>query len=649
MLVAALGVVLAQRVGQSVEAATVGSSARMVGATTQFVIASGMASTERPTSPNQQRALARAMHDHRMPTRIIEVRALLDDGTVAYSNQPGLLGKRSGDPATLRRALRAGTAARVVTSTSPNLGTPAYVELVRRNGRLLEVYTTVRVPNSPFNPLVVVFSLPYAPLAATIAEKKRELFAVLFGGLAILYLVLFRLVATASRRLRTQVDENRRLALHDALTGLPNRALLADRIERAAKQIARRGGSAAVLLIDLDRFKEINDTLGHAYGDVLLVQVAQRLTETLRDADTAARLGGDEFCVLALDVDGLEGARELGARVIAALHEPFQADGVTLDVEASIGIALAPNHGGDADTLLRCADVAMYTAKQDKLGISCYDATADHNTPARLGLLGELRRALEAGDQLVLHYQPKVDITTGRLVGVEALVRWQHPERGLVPPGEFIPVAEGTGLIHALTDHVIDEALRQSRCWSDAGEDIQVAVNVSTRCLLDLTLPGRVTALLERHGVPARLLRIEITEDTLMADPARALVVLNELNEIGVRISVDDFGTGYSSMTYLKSLPVDELKVDRSFVLDMQREATTNILVRSVVDLGHNLGLSVVAEGVEEHATLSTLQQLGCDIAQGFYLARPMPPEALTARMLSGQPYVPEQQDQEAA
>ena len=414
-------------------------------------------------------------------------------------------------------------------------------------------------------------------------------------------------------------------ATHDALTALPNRVLLQDRTAQALSAAARTGATVAVLLLDLDRFKEVNDTFGHAYGGNLLSQVAQRLAATLRDADTAARLGGDEFAILAVGLADAQAVDQVAGRVLAALDEPFCVDGVVLDVEASTGVALSPEHGSTVEDLLRCADVAMYAAKAGKLGIAYYDPDQDQHTPARLALLGDLRRALDAPDQLALHYQPKVDITTGELVGAEALLRWTRPGVGLVPPAEFIPVAEGTGLIHKLTSYVLDGALEQAHSWLLAGHRIPVAVNLSTRCLLDQSLPGQVGRLLSLHGVPADLLRLEITENAIMADPARAVSVLQRLADQGVRLSLDDFGTGYSSMSDLKRLPVDELKVDRSFVTDMRTSDGDTLLVRSVIELGHNLGLHIVAEGVEDAETLDALGDLGCDIAQGYHLARPMP------------------------
>ena len=435
---------------------------------------------------------------------------------------------------------------------------------------------------------------------------------------AVLLLALGVLVARTHRR------EVREAALRDALTGLPNRLLLADRTDRAVALACRQQRSAALLLLDLDRFKEVNDTLGHQYGDRLLVAVAQRLDGVLRASDTVARLGGDEFAVLLPDLPRAEAAEQVARKVLDALSTSFPLGDTLLDVEASIGIAIAPDHGLDAETLLRHADVAMYQAKAEHAGWSVYRAESDANTPGRLALLGDLRRALEAGE-LVVHYQPKVDLHTDELHGVEALVRWQHPTRGLLPPGDFIPLAENTGLIYRLTLHVLELAVRQAVLWRDRGCPVQVAVNLSARCLTDPALPGDVAGLLEQTGLEPRWLRLEITESSIMADPAVALHNLHQVHALGIGLSIDDFGTGYSSMAYLKLLPLDELKVDRSFIADLPAHPEDTVLIRSAVDLGHNLGMHVVAEGVEDEPTLETLRSLGCDVVQGYFTGRPMP------------------------
>ena len=421
-----------------------------------------------------------------------------------------------------------------------------------------------------------------------------------------------------------------RQAFTDQLTGLANRALLHDRTGQAIRLAGRQGLTAALLLLDLDRFKEVNDTLGHHHGDLLLQQVAERLNGSLRSSDTVARLGGDEFAVLLPQITGVQEATVVAEKLSAAIEAPFTIDGLTLDVDASIGVAVYPDHATDANELLQRADVAMYATKATHTGYTVYDSTLDQHNPRRLGLLGQLRRALAAGE-LVVHYQPKADARSNRILGVEALVRWQHPEHGLLGPGEFIPLAETTGLIRPLTSYVLDAALRQCRAWLDAGHHLSMAVNLSTRCLLDLTLPDQITQLLEDTAVAPDRLLLEITESAIMTDPTRALEILNRLHALGVQLAIDDFGTGYSSMAYLKSLPVDELKVDRSFVKHLRDNQNDAVIVRSTVDLGHNLGLRVVAEGVEDEATFEELATLGCDTMQGYFVAKPMPAPELGA------------------
>jgi diguanylate cyclase len=445
-------------------------------------------------------------------------------------------------------------------------------------------------------------------------------------ALGLVLLLLFGLSAV-SRAYRRNVEEQ---ALHDSLTGLPNRLLFSDRAAHAVRTAARNGGEPAVIMLDLDRFKEVNDTLGHHHGDELLKEVASRITDVLRPSDTVARLGGDEFAVL-LTSGGTKTAHRVAERIGEALEPAFLLDGVTVSVEASMGVGVySPNRPeptvdptARASQLLRHADIAMYEAKMGRTGISHFSSENEGARPARLALLGELREALN-NDELVLHYQPKVAAGSGQLLGVEALVRWQHPTQGLLAPAEFIPVAEATTLIQRLTSIVIDKALAMSREWLDRGVRMPVAVNVSARSLLDETFADMVARALARADIPADHLCLELTESTIMSDPDRALSIMQQLRILGVRLSVDDFGTGYSSMAYLKILPVDELKVDRSFVSQMNTSADDTMLVQSAIDLGHNLGMSVVAEGVEDHQTLLALKDLGADVIQGYYLGRPM-------------------------
>ena len=421
---------------------------------------------------------------------------------------------------------------------------------------------------------------------------------------------------------RKQIDSLRHQATHDALTELPNRVLLQDRLTQALADAARDATPIALLLLDLDRFKEINDTLGHHVGDQLLQRIGPRVLELLCGADTMARLGGDEFAVL------LPGAEEaaataLATEILAALAVPFMLEGQSLDVGASIGIALAPAHGDDAATLLRHADVAMYVAKRGHQGHAVYDPAQDGNNPLRLGLMGELRAAIAQGE-LLLHYQPKLDHTSGRVSGVEALLRWPHPVHGLIAPDQFIPLAEQTGLIAPLTWWVLETALAQCQTWARAGLLLGVAVNLSARTLHDLALPARITALLATYGVPAGLLTLEVTESALMADPTRALNVLTQLAEQGVCLAIDDFGTGYSSLAYLKRLPVHQLKIDRSFIQHLVEGGADAAIVVSTIGLGHHLGLRVVAEGVETAEAWQLLAASGCDVSQGYHLSRPV-------------------------
>ncbi|MCU1590280.1 MAG: diguanylate cyclase/phosphodiesterase [Frankiales bacterium] len=443
-------------------------------------------------------------------------------------------------------------------------------------------------------------------------------------GFSLLLLPLMLLPIAAVHRSAKLAAERERQALHDGLTGLPNRLYLSDRTGRALEAAERSAVGTAVLLIDLDHFKEINDTLGHYVGDQLLRQVGARLRTAMREGDTVARLGGDEFAVLACDLDGRAAAELVAQRLVAALMQPFSIDGVRLDVQASVGIALAPEHGSDVTTLMQRADVALYAAKEHRGTYAFYLPERDLHSVEKLALLGELREGVSDG-QLRVYYQPKCDAATGDLVGLEALVRWQHPARGLVYPDDFIPIAENTGLIGALTLEVLDQSLCFARRLRDAGTPLGVAVNISVRCLTDLELPRQVAGLLGRWGVPPESLTLEVTETTIMVDPTRTMTVLGLLRDLGVSLSIDDFGTGYSSLSYLKRLEANELKIDKSFVFTMTTNSNDAVIVRSTIELGHNLGLRLVAEGVEDAETWNMLRALGCDVIQGYHLSRPLP------------------------
>lgn len=417
-------------------------------------------------------------------------------------------------------------------------------------------------------------------------------------------------------------------ALHDTLTDLPNRVLLRDRLEHAILSAQREHVAVSLLLMDLDRFKEVNDTFGHHFGDQLLQELGSRVRGVVRESDTVARLGGDEFAVLLPSADAVDGAM-IAEKIHGALEEPFLLEDQPFDVAGSIGIASYPDHGEDVDTLLRHADVAMYLAKHHGTGSAVYTAEQDQYSPARLLLIADVRKAIES-DQLLLHYQPKIDLTTGQVVGVEALVRWQHPQHGFIPPDQFIPLTEHTGLIKPLSLWVLEHALHQCRLWHDEGLTIHVAVNLSARNLTDAHLSATVAELLTMSGVQPDWLKVELTESAIMTDLFHSLHTLSRLHEMGVRISVDDFGTGHSSLSYLKRLPISEIKIDRSFVKDMKIDANDQRIVRATITLGHDLGLQAVAEGVEDHDVCRLLTELGCDLAQGYYVSRPLPADLCT-------------------
>jgi diguanylate cyclase (GGDEF)-like protein len=543
-------------------------------------------------------------------------------GRVEYSNRHALIGKvaRGGDGARVTEALRGRTNS--VIDDGADVG-------MNEDSQVIEAYVPLDINRDGAAEGVFEIHLDYKPVAATIAHDKRRLYVILAGGLLLLYAALFRIVAAASQRLRRQAAENEYRARHDLLTGLPNRSTFHTRVEAAIGRAHANDSPAAVMVIDLDRFKEVNDTLGHHVGDLLLREVGTRIGAILRASDTLGRLGGDEFAALLGEIESPDAALAVAGRIAHALEQPFTITGCTVHIEASIGIALAPDHADDVGELMQHADVAMYVAKGSPTRCEIYSSEQEAPSSGHIVALGELRRALER-NELVVYYQPEADIQSGGVVGVEALVRWIHPDRGLVPPLDFIPLAERTGLIRPLTAFVLETALAQCRTWLDEGHDLTVAVNLSVRNLLDEALPQSVAMLLERHGVEARRLKLEITEGTIMADPRRAMKVLSELHDMGVGLSIDDFGTGYSSLSYLKGLPVSELKIDRTFVNDMTGTDGDALIVRSTIDLARNLGLRVVAEGVETEAIWRQLGLLGCDIGQGYYLSRPVPADELT-------------------
>ncbi|MDQ3974257.1 MAG: EAL domain-containing protein, partial [Actinomycetota bacterium] len=467
----------------------------------------------------------------------------------------------------------------------------------------------------------------HASAAAVLLALSPVVVAAAERSLALVPLLVLPMVAV--HRVASVYVERQRQALHDPLTGLPNRALFRDRVQQATLAAQRSGSRCAAMVIDLDRFKEVNDTLGHDAGDLVLREVAPRLRGVLRESDTVARTGGDEFGAVLWGVTDAAAARQVAGKMRAALQRPFDVQGLALDIDASIGIALFPDHGRDHRTLLTRADVAMYAAKRARVGYKMYAPEQEQRSPAKLALVGKLRRAVQ-DDQFVVHYQPQVRLETSQVNAVEALVRWRDPQRGLVAPDEFITVAEDVGLIEDLTRSVLRKSLQQCRQWRAAGLAIGVGVNVSAHSLQSLDLPDVLASLLVEEDTRPQDLALEITESAIMSDPERAKTVLTRLHDMGISLAIDDYGTGNTSLLYLARLPVQELKIDKSFVLDMVSDRPAALIVRSTIDLARNLGLRVVAEGVESKEQWERLADLGCDVAQGYYISRPLPGPELT-------------------
>jgi diguanylate cyclase (GGDEF)-like protein len=616
-----LGVVLGQMLEGQIRRRAVEHASEAAGIAARFGVLPQISWTDLRDglSADQVAALDSLLVEGYQTGSVTSVQVWNSRGRLVYATDHNLIGHKKPSDDGFRDAL-AGTS---VTEVVHDLN-----DAPSRNP-MIETYTPLRFgPTSGRADGVFEIYTPYAPVAADIRHDTHSLYLVLVLGLFIFYAALFPIVLGASRRLRRQSEENRHQARHDSLTGLPNRAWFYEKTDRLIGA-ARPRESTAVLVMDLDRFKDVNDTLGHHSGDLLLQTASARIRHAVRDSDVLSRLGGDEFAVV-LPGTGRMAAEQIAQRVRHALSQRFNVAGATVDIDASIGIALHPEHADGVEALLQRADLAMYRAKEKRSGVTFYSPEFDQSHPSRLSLLGELRQAIE-NEELILHYQPKAALGTGEVTQVEALVRWQRPEHGLVPPGDFIPLAESTGLIKQISAYVLDTAVRQLRGWLDAGLDLTVAVNLSARNLLEGDLPEHVADLLLRRGVAPERLILEITESTIMEDPQHALAVLTRLSEMGVRLAIDDFGVGYSSLSYLKRLPVNEIKIDRSFVANMDSEEGDAFIVRSTIDLGRNLGMHVVAEGVETETVWDELTALGCDYAQGWYLGKPMPAAELSA------------------
>jgi diguanylate cyclase (GGDEF)-like protein len=569
-----------------------------------------------PVRGARLRALDRFAHQQLLGDGGLRVKLYSPNGTVVYSNDHGLIGTHPND-GQVKAALE-GHASGTTTNLNAEGGEGV-------NQKALETYVPVRLHGQ----VVGVFEryADYGPIAG----EARSIFVPLAIGLAVLlgglYLSLLPILRRVTGTLRRQLEEIRHTAYHDDLTDLPNRASFNERVADALAQASAQGSQLALLLIDLDRFKEVNDTLGHVSGDRLLCALAADLSAQTRHTDTVARLGGDEFGILATEISDPSAVLALAEKLRSILGRVHEIDGIELELDGSIGIALYPSHGSDPEALLRRADVAMYRSKEIGAPV-LYASELDEYSADRLSLVAELHRGIEAGE-LFLVYQPQFDPRSRELRGVEALVRWRHPTRGLLRPDQFISLAERTGLIHGLTAHVIDLALDQCRRWEEEGNPLELAVNISARDLLDDDLPTRVAAALEAHCVEASVLELELTENAAITDLPRARAILGELSALGVRLAIDDFGTGNSSLAYFRTLPVDRLKIDRSFVTDMAENEDDAAIVRSTIVLAHDLGLEVVAEGVETEECNALLAGLGCDLVQGYLFGRPMPAEEI--------------------
>jgi diguanylate cyclase (GGDEF)-like protein len=513
----------------------------------------------------------------------------------------------------------------------------ASIQVEGATRRVLRVLSPFRLADGSTGILLV--EKDYAPIASNAREAAIAVAAVLELVLLSLWLCLIPIMRAVTRRIHRQLDTIAHLALHDDLTGLPNRTQLAARLD----EVLKRGddGRVGILFIDLDRFKEVNDTLGHDRGNELLIEIAGRIGPMLGPRELVARLGGDEFAVLSEYAVDERSALALASRLQDVIAEPCLLAGVSVELRASVGIALAPAHGASRDELLRCADIAMYAAKRAGAP-QVFVPELDDHSPVRLAMTGELRNALERRELLV-YYQPQVDMRTGTLRGVEALVRWRHPTRGLLQPHAFLTAVEHGGLMRRLTSFVLEEALRQLRAWRDAGLELDLAVNVSFWDLADPEFPDQVGALLAELGIEPSSLELEVTESVLLSESVRSGGRLERLAGEGIRVAIDDFGVGYSSLGQLKNLPAQVLKIDRSFIAGMVSDPSDAAIVRSTIELAHNLGLEVVAEGVETELHLARLQEARCDIGQGFFLGRPLPPGANPAAVhLAGSSLVPQ-------
>ncbi|HEX4493608.1 MAG TPA: EAL domain-containing protein [Acidimicrobiia bacterium] len=620
VLICALGIVLARSVGNAITNRNLASARQTAVLAARLAVQPRLNSGELANGLTpidigyMNNALEAGFQNH----DIARIKIWNRDLRVVYSDDASLIGRRFPTDDDVREALEGETASDV-----SNLSEDENTQDRGSGARLLEVYTPLRFDAGDKPEGAFEIYLPYAPIAQGIHEDVLHLWVIIIAGLGLLYLALFRIVQSASRRLRKELRRNEHLAAHDPLTDLVNRARFDELTTEALREVESRRGHVAVLLVDVDRFKDVNDVLGHACGDIVLQELGRRLQDAIPGA-TVARLGGDEFAVLLRTVTAAPAALDAAQRALSVFRRPITVDGLPVELDASIGVAVAPAHGTTAAALMQRADIAMYVAKRTHSGAELFAIDQDSSSRTRLTMLGELRHAIETGE-LVLYYQPQLELRTGAIRGFEALVRWNHPVRGVLAPAEFLPLAEHTGLVRPLTRRVLELAARQSAAWRADGVALPISVNLSASNLHDTELPKLVRLLLEAHRLPNDAFNFEITESTIMHDSVRAVEVVKSLRALGARISIDDFGTGYSSFAYLQQLAVDEIKVDMSFVLEMVDNADDATIVRTTIALGHSLRLEVVAEGVETSEALVMLREMGCDLAQGYWLSRPLP------------------------
>ena len=553
---------------------------------------------------------------------LLRVRFISTIGHITYSTERGEIGTDL-PGAWANDLVMGGTGRRFVAADRV-----AYTE---GSGRVFQYALPLRLAGQDQDWGVIEVTGPTALLAdATPAVRDTEALF-LTTGLSLLWLLMLPIFWWVSLKLKRQVDENERLAQHDALTGLPNRTLLASRLTDALTESVQQHSVVGHMLIDLDDFKDVNDTLGHHAGDVLLQHVADRISSAVRPGDTVSRLGGDEFAVVVANAQHPSVISGVAERLLDSLERPVQIGEVLVTPGASIGIALAPDHGTTVDVLMQRADIAMYAAKAGGLGRRTYSQTIDSHSPSRLGLTSELRTALRSEDQIDLVYQPIVDSRTGEVVQLETLVRWKHPQRGELLPKDFLEMAERSGLVAQLTERTLAVALRQLRTWLDAGLTVRLGVNLSSVVLRDQTLPSQISTQLNHLRVPASLLEFEVTETSLLEEPESVLVLLRQLRALGASVALDDFGSGFSSLVHLRSLEADVVKIDRQFVEHILTRSADAKIVGAVIDLAHELGMTVTGEGVETEGQAVKLAAMGCDRLQGYYLARPLPAYAATA------------------